>query len=115
MALTESPVMHSWEVVCVDVDSDTDITDCQSITNIGYLVANSVKELDPNTAALMIEKNQKKLHISQEDREIPVKKAGEGMDAYVRTLDRDSSEDPLLKLPTIEEYHNKEKREQRGF
>lgn len=107
--------MHSWEVVCVDQESEGEVGSCRAITTIGYLVANSVRKLDPHTAALRIDSGNLAFHIYHNDDRLTLQKAGEGTSAYVRTMDTDSPNDPLLSLPSINEFEAEQKREQRGF
>lgn len=107
--------MASWEVVAADRTTEEPVEDCREIDVLGYRVAGSVREKDVATAAIMIENGRTNMHILVNGEEVSLRPAGEGANRYVRTIDSDSPDDPLLSLPSIAEYKQQKEAEKRGF
>lgn len=98
---------HSWEVVCVSYQDETDYDDCRALKEIGYL-APSLRTKKVDAVASMINSGLSNFHIMLDGRKIPLKSA-EGTRYYARVKDEDTPDDPLLDLPTVTEYKNEKK------
>lgn len=99
--------MHSWEVVCVELDPDREYNDCRSIETIGFL-APSLKKSSTNTAGGQINQGHKQFHIKIDGERLPLQSAKDpDIHQYVRALDEDSADDPLLELPRCGKYELK--------
>lgn len=101
--------MYSWKVLCVGVDEDSAFDDCRAIHTIGKDVANNLREKKVDMVASQILSENAAYHIVVDGQEIPLKAGHSETGMYVRTLDEDSSDDPLLDLPTIQEFELNEK------
>lgn len=93
---------HSWEVICVGYGDEPEYEDCRAIEEIGYK-APTLRRKKVDAAGTMIESGLSNFHIDQDGRKIPLQRAKDKY-VYVRTLDEDSADDPLLDLPTIQQY-----------
>lgn len=96
--------MYSWEVVCLDADEESDYDDCRAVTIIGKEVANNLREKQVDMVASQIANDNSAYHIVVDGRKIPLQAAKADSRMYVRTLDEDSPDDPLLDLPAVEEW-----------
>jgi len=104
--------MHSWEVLCVGYDETSEYDDCRGINKIGLNVAENLREKKVDQVAYQLRNDQTNFHIVVDGREVPLNGIIDGMERYVRTFDEDRTDDPLLDLPTIEEYKQSERRSQ---
>jgi hypothetical protein len=95
--------MHSWEVVCIGVDEESEYDDCRRIETLGYDLNNRVKEAAVDKACLMMDSELSGYHVTVDDRRYDLEPVVGDL-KYVRSLEEDSPEDPLLSLPTLEEY-----------
>lgn len=96
--------MHSWEVVCIELDPDRNYDDCRAIEKIGFL-APTLKRSSTNTAGAQIKQGHKRFHIMMDGEKVPLQNHKDpDLLHYVRILDEDSSEDPLLDLPRCGKY-----------
>jgi hypothetical protein len=96
--------MYSWEVVCVELGSNRDYDDCRAIETIGFL-GPSLKKTSTNTAGAQIKQGHKQFHIEVDGEKIPLQNGKDPeIHQYVKTLDEDSSEDPLLDLQRCGKY-----------
>jgi hypothetical protein len=90
--------MHSWEVVCIEVDDDSSFSDCRAISQIGYK-APSLKKKDSNNVSGRIRQGHSDYHILVDGRRVPLESAKDpDVHLYVRTMDEDTTDDPLLQL-----------------
>jgi hypothetical protein len=96
--------MYSWKVRCVGIDEDSEYDDCRAIHTIGKEVAHNLKEKQVDMVASQIANENAGYHIEIDGEKVPLKAAKGEMGMYVRTLDEDSPDDPLLELPTIQEF-----------
>lgn len=101
--------MYSWPVVCIGVDEESEYDDCRAIHTIGKEVAHNLREKQVDMIASQITNENAGYHLVVNGREIPLQAAKHDSKMYVRTMDEDSPEDPLLELPTIEEFELEEK------
>lgn len=102
--------MHSWEVVCVSCDEESDgPEDCRRISEIGYLVAENLRTKDAATAHVFIENDNSHWHVETENGDTPLEPVEDGDQRYVRVLDEDSEDDPLLSLPDCGQYERDSK------
>jgi hypothetical protein len=96
--------MHSWEVVCIAVDGESDYNDCRAITKIGHN-APTLKKQDTNHVAAKIHQGHSDYHIKPNGTHVPLQAVRDDeLHLYVRTLDEDTADDPLLDLPTCNDY-----------
>ena len=98
---------HSWEVIAIELHDETEFEDCRAISEIGYR-APVLRTRKVDSAASMIDSGLSRYHIDLDGRQVQLKAAKDEY-LYVRTLDEDSSDDPLLSLPTVTEYITEEK------
>lgn len=101
--------MYSWKVVCVGYEEESAYDDCRAINIIGKEVAHNLREKRVDMVASQIASENAAYHLEVDGQEIPLKPAKHDSKMYVRTMDEDSVEDPLLDLPTITEYELDEK------
>lgn len=101
--------MYSWKVPCVGIAEDSEFDDCRSIRTIGKEVANNLREKQVDMVSSQITSGNTAYHIEVDGERIQLQAASDGPRQYVRTMDEDSSTDPLLDLPTIEEYKHEER------
>lgn len=87
---------HSWEVVCVTVDDDAEHDDCRRITEIGYK-APTLRRKQVDQVASMIESELSAWHLETDAGRVPLQAVTDDR-LYVRTLDEDSPDDPLLSV-----------------
>lgn len=92
--------MHSWEVACVEVDAERDVEDCRAISEVGFY-APSLSRKSADVVGAQIHQGHAAFHVEIDGERVPLQ-AGTDPDVnfYVRTLDEDSAEDPLLELRT---------------
>lgn len=92
--------MHSWEVACIEVDEDRDVEDCRAITEVGYY-APSLTMKSADVVGAQLHQGHAAYHVVIDGERVPLQ-AGKDPDAhfYVRTLEEDSPDDPLLELRT---------------
>jgi hypothetical protein len=96
--------MHSWEVVCVEIADDSEFNDCRAIDEIGYL-APTLRRKPASVIGAQIKQGHKNLHITVDGREVQLQPAkDDDVHFYVRTLDEDSSDDPLLDQQSCDKY-----------
>ena len=92
--------MHSWKVACVEVDDERDVEDCRAISEVGYY-APSLSRKSADVVGAQIHQGHAAFHVVLDGERVPLQ-AGTDPDVnfYVRTLEEDSPEDPLLELRT---------------
>lgn len=98
---------YGWEVVCLEVDDDAEFDDCRAIKKIGYDVANSVKKESVDMTASKIRAELSDYYVESSGRQIPLQTSSADGKHYVRVLDEDASDDPLLQLPSCTEYKSR--------
>ncbi len=100
--------MHSWEVACIEVDEDRDVEDCRAITEVGYY-APSLSRKSADVVGAQIRQGHAAFHVVLDGERVPLR-AGTDPDVnfYVRTLDEDSPDDPLLDLRTCTDLEREE-------
>lgn len=101
--------MHSWIVRCVGVDEDSAHDDCRAITRVGRVVAENLDEQSADVVSIQIDSDTTAYHIEVDGERVPLRSASDGPLQYVRTLAEDSPDDPLLDLPSIEQYERDER------
>lgn len=101
--------MYSWTVRCVGLDDDAAHDDCRAITTLGVEVAHNLREKDADLVASNLLNDNAAYHLEVDGERVPLQGASDGSHMYVRTRDEDTSDDPLLDLPTIEEYRRAER------
>ena len=101
--------MHSWEVACIEVDDERDVEDCRGIREVGYY-APSLSRKSADVVGAQIHQGHAAYHVVVEGERVPLQ-AGTDPDGtfYVRTLDEDSPEDPLLELRTCRDIEREER------
>ena len=92
----------SWEVVAVGLDDDAEHDDCRQITDIAYL-APSLTTAKIDVIASKINSGYTPYHLETPGGRVELQVAKDQRN-YVRTAAEDTPDDPLLALPTIEEY-----------
>lgn len=102
---------HSWEVVCVEREDDPEFEDCRSVAELGYLVANRVRTAAVDVPYYQLRNDNAAYHVVVDGEERPLEPAMEGTRKYVRALPEDSADDPLLDLPTTDEYETEQRYE----
>lgn len=96
--------MHSWEIVCVDVDADSDHTDCRAVTELGYL-APTLRTKRADVVGAQIQQGHRAFHVEVDgQRHSLVAERHPELHFYVRTLAENDESDPLLTLPSTSEY-----------
>lgn len=107
--------MHSWEVVAIGLREDLagDPVDCSAIREIGYL-APTLRVKDVDTAGKMIVQGHSQWHVEVGGEAVPLVAVEGSKGHYCRTLEEDSTDDPLLRLPTIAEWEQGERMERIG-
>lgn len=96
--------MHSWEIVCVDVDTDREYADCRAITRLGYL-APTLREKPSDVVGAQIHQGHREFHVEVDGERVPLQADRDPeVNFYVRTLDDDAPDDPLLELPSCQTY-----------
>lgn len=96
--------MHSWEILAIELDEDSEHDDCRALHKVGYHVAGSLKESRVDEVASKIDTGISAYHANLADRRRELEAVTDGPMMYVRTLPEDSPTDPLLDLPTIAEW-----------
>ena len=101
--------MHSWEVACIEVEDERDVEDCRAIREVGYY-APSLSRKSADVVGAQIHQGHAAYHVVVEGERVPLQ-AGTDPDGtfYVRTLDEDSPEDPLLELRTCRDLEREER------
>lgn len=101
--------MHSWEVVCIDVDEDSEYDDCRAIREIGYL-GPTLKRKSANTAAAQIRQGHSRFHFEDDGERVTLQGATDpDVHFYVKSTDADSPDDPLLELVACKQYEMDER------
>lgn len=95
---------HGWEVVCVERAADPAHADCRSIERVGHLVANTLRTRGVDTVHAMIDSGLSRFYVAVEGERRYLQPATHEGGLYVRTLETDSADDPVLELPACEEY-----------
>jgi hypothetical protein len=101
--------MHSWEVACIEVDGERDVDDCRAISEVGYY-APSLSRKSADVVGAQIHQGHAAFHVVIDGECVPLQ-AGTDPDVnfYVRTLEGDSPEDPLLDLRTCRDVEREER------
>ena len=96
--------MHSWEIVCIEIDEDSEFNDCKAVSELGYH-APVFKTKSSDVVAAQIHQGHRSFHIELDGVRHPVT-VGRHPDVnfYARTLDEDDPSDPLLTLDSIAKY-----------
>lgn len=103
--------MHSWEIVCVDVDTDREYTDCRAITELGYL-APTLRTKSADVVGAQIHQGHRRFHLDVDGESVPLQADRDpDVNFYVRALDEDEPGDPLLELPSCDKYQLENKLE----
>lgn len=101
--------MHSWEIVCIDVDSDSEYDDCRAITELGYLAPTLNKKSSDEIGA-QIHQGHRAFHITIDGTRHQLKSdRQQDVNFYVRTLDKNSVDDPLLSIEACSSYQLEDK------
>ena len=96
--------MHSWEVICIEVDEASEYDDCRAITTLGYL-APTLRKKRVDVVGARIHQGHSDFHVEIDGERVPLEaEQHPGMGFYTRTLDEDSPEDPLLGLTPCRQY-----------
>ncbi len=103
--------MQIFEVVAIRLQEGvTEPADCSAIHELGYLAPNlNVKTTD--TIGKMIQRRNY-WYVTTNGEQRSLRTAHSGETHYCRTLDQDSPDDPLLALPTIDEWQRSQSMEQ---
>lgn len=96
---------HSWEVVSIDIDTESDHTNCRCIERIGFL-APTLNWRTVKQAVVMMESGLSGYHITKDGARMPLRIAGSEQ-RYLRVTDSDSETDPLLDLPEKQVFEQK--------
>lgn len=96
--------MHSWEVLCIGIDDDSEYEDTRQINEIGIKVAENLQVHSVGKIAIQLNSNNTAYHMKQGDEKIPLQGSVDGAKQYIHTLPEFRDDDPLLTLPTITEY-----------
>ena len=100
---------HSWEVVCVETDPESPHDDCRQITDIGFNAPTlTTKPVDQVSS--MIESGLSAWHIQTDDGQLPLRPIHTDQ-MYVRTMDEDSPQDPLLEFIECTKFEQDERLE----
>jgi hypothetical protein len=100
--------MHSWEIVCIEVDEDSDYDDCRAITTLGYR-APSLRKKDSDVVGARIHQGHSRFHLEVDGERVQLQAdRSDDVHFYARTLDEDSPEDPLLQLGSCTQYEREE-------
>lgn len=100
--------MHSWEIVCVETDDDSDFEDCRAITQLGYL-APTLRKKSTDVVGAQIHQDHRAFHVVVDGERVPLEAArDEAVNFYVRTREEDDPEDPLLRVPQCSTYELEE-------
>jgi len=89
-------------------NADSPYNDCRQIDEIGFVVANNLETKTADTAACMVIQGQSAYHVVVDGERFDLHPAGESPNRYLRTLDEDSPDDPLLRIPSIQEYEREQ-------
>lgn len=96
--------MHSWEIVCVDVDTEREYADCRAITELGYL-APTLRKKSADVVGAQIHQGHRSFHVEVDGETVPLRADRDpDVNFYVRTLDDDEPGDPLLELTSCNKY-----------
>lgn len=95
--------MHSWEVVCIERDSDRGAGP-RSITALGLSVAAGFRMRDVEVVHQQCMDEERDYHITVDGDTRPLVPDREDGIRYVHTTGAGDAGDPLLDLPTREEY-----------
>lgn len=103
--------MQIFEVVAIRLQEGvTDPTDCSTIRELGYLAPNLNVETADTIGKMIQRRNYWYVTANGEQHSLVAAKADETH--YCRTLDHDSPDDPLLSLPSIDEWQRDQTMEQ---
>lgn len=103
--------MHSWEVVCIEVDEDSEFDDCRAISTIGYR-APSLKKKSADVVGARIHQGHSDFHVVVDGEQVQLQAASDpDVNFYARTLDEDSPSDPLLELENCTDHELNERLE----
>lgn len=96
--------MYSWEIVCIEVDEESKFDDCRAITELGYR-APSLKKVSANAIGAKIHQDHSMYHITVDGERVPLQAAKDpDVHFYTRTLDEDSTNDPLIEMVSCTRY-----------
>lgn len=100
--------MHSWEIVCVELDDDSDFDDCRAISALGYL-APTLRKKSADVVAARIHQDHSNFHIEVDGERVPLRADRHpDVDFYTRTLEEDRPDDPLLDVKQCQTYEMEE-------
>lgn len=88
-----------WEVVCVEFDDESDREDCRAIEAVGHPVANTVRTRGVDTVHAMIDAGLSRFYVTVDGERRYLRPAARDGRLYVRTLEADAPDDPILDLP----------------
>jgi len=101
--------MHSWEVLCIEIEEDSHFDDCRAISKIGYK-APTLRKKSANAVGARIHQGHADWHANVDGHRFKLKGAKDpDKHFYARTLTEDSPDDPLLSLQKCSDLE-KEKR-----
>jgi hypothetical protein len=96
--------MHSWEVICIELDEDNEYDDCRAITTLGYL-APTLRKKSADVVGARIHQGHSNFHIEVDGERIPLRADRRSeVSFYARCLEEDSPDDPLLDIKRCAQY-----------
>lgn len=101
--------MHAWEIVAVDLDEHSEFDDPRAVDRIGYEVAGSLKTGSVDAACLKMESDLSGYYVVRDGRRLETEPVVDGELQYIRTAAENTPDDPLLDLPSIEEWRSQER------
>lgn len=89
-------------------DQDSEYDDCRAIEEVGFM-APTLRRASANVVAARIHQGQSDFHLERDGRRIPLQGVKDpDVHYYVRTLDEDGPDDPLLQLPACTTYEREQ-------
>lgn len=103
--------MQIFEVVAIRLQEGiTEPADCSAIHELGYLAPNLNVETADTIGKMIQRRNY--WYVTDQGDQRPLVAAQSEETHYCRTLDHDSPDDPLLDLPSIDEWQRDQAMEQ---
>lgn len=111
--LTDEDGNSHWakRIVCIEINEDSEYDDCRQITHLGFLAPSLTKRKMDRVWWSVNSSNVGGYFVWHDEQIHKLQAAEDGDYRYVRAADEDTPSDPLLNLPTCDEYERSDRYE----